>query len=184
MTDTTRSKFINVGQILDWHRLRGVAAIFASIPATADPLTYLRKRLQRQGHTLELKFDSFQAEQFICERLARWLARIKMEPKLAPLTPAAYATHFVANMQRLHKLVPPRVASPVYNTYFNRWCTARRFQKTGRCPPPLWQHSRSGQHRTLLLLQRGCRFRGFILTPGGPDEGHHALLPAHHWWHE
>ena len=36
-------------------------------------------------------------------------------------------------LQRLARLVPPRVVAAVLRTWFNGWCTARRFQANGRC---------------------------------------------------
>ena len=39
----------------------------------------------------------------------------------------------VNRLAQLRRLVPPRVSAAVLSTLWNRWCTARRFQRQGVC---------------------------------------------------
>jgi hypothetical protein len=61
----------------------------------------------------------------------------RMRPKLArwalPLYPRLRATRATAVTARLRKLAPPRVLAAVLRTWFNGWCTKRRFQGKGNC---------------------------------------------------
>ncbi|CAK0898422.1 unnamed protein product [Prorocentrum cordatum] len=55
--------------------------------------------------------------------------RHKFERWQLPGAPRTAATRFEHNLQRLRGLVPPRVVAAVFSTGWNRWCTARRFQR-------------------------------------------------------
>ena len=59
--------------------------------------------------------------------------RHKLERWCMPLFPRLRASRAVRVMDRLHKLAPPRVASALLRTWFNGWCTRRRFQGSGSC---------------------------------------------------
>jgi hypothetical protein len=67
--------------------------------------------------------------------LATWLPRV--EHKLQRWGIAGIRRTFVAafikNSASLGKLVAPRVAAATWSLAWNRWCTARRFQKTATC---------------------------------------------------
>ena len=44
-----------------------------------------------------------------------------------------FRRHLIANLERLGKIVAPRVASAMWGLVWNRWCTRRRFQSKGPC---------------------------------------------------
>ena len=54
--------------------------------------------------------------------------RHKLERWDMPLFPRLRASRALQAAQRLSKLVPPRVVAAVIRTWFNGWCTRRRFQ--------------------------------------------------------
>ena len=57
------------------------------------------------------------------QKLERW--RLLQPPRII-------ADRFLRSMPTLSHLVPPRVIAAVFSTAWNRWCTARRFQKRDR----------------------------------------------------
>ena len=61
-------------------------------------------------------------------RLRRKLARWQL-----PIFPRVAATRALLVMARLRRLVQPRVIAAVIRTWFNGWCTSRRFQQQGSC---------------------------------------------------
>jgi hypothetical protein len=66
--------------------------------------------------------------------------------KLIP-GPHAWITNRVSNnLQKLHKLVPPRVCAAVFRTIFNGWCTAGRFQQAGMPNDKCWLGCGSTAH--------------------------------------
>jgi hypothetical protein len=58
------------------------------------------------------------------KRLQRWRL---------PLFPRIRAMRALRVLVRLRRLVPPRVLAAVLRTWFNGWCTKRRFQGKGEC---------------------------------------------------
>jgi hypothetical protein len=57
--------------------------------------------------------------------MSRWNLRLphyKLVPRMS---------HF---LERAAKLLPPKIRSAVFSTWWNRTCTARRFQGNGACP--------------------------------------------------
>lgn len=59
--------------------------------------------------------------------------RSKLERWALPLYPRLRAARAAAVTARLRKLAPPRVLAAVLRTWFNGWCTKRRFQCKGSC---------------------------------------------------
>ena len=59
--------------------------------------------------------------------------RAKLERWRLPLFPRIRATRAVRVLGRLRRLVPPRVVAALLRTWFNGWCTSRRFQGRGPC---------------------------------------------------
>ena len=59
--------------------------------------------------------------------------RGKLERWQLPLFPRLRAQRAAQIVPRLRRLVPPRVVAAVLRTWFNGWCTRRRFQQNGRC---------------------------------------------------
>ena len=57
--------------------------------------------------------------------------RAKLEKWQLPLFPRLRAMRAVKLLERLPCLVPPRVLSAILRTWFNGWCTKRRFQQNG-----------------------------------------------------
>jgi hypothetical protein len=64
------------------------------------------------------------AEERMRSKLKRW--RLPKLPRVA-------ATRALAGLRTLRALVPPRVSAAVLSTMWNRWTTARRFQRRARC---------------------------------------------------
>ncbi|CAK0837112.1 unnamed protein product, partial [Prorocentrum cordatum] len=68
------------------------------------------------------------------EQTQRTPPRIRIRHKLdqwaLPGTPRIIAERFELTLQRLRRLVTPRVVAAVFSTGWNRWCTARRFKNT------------------------------------------------------
>ena len=58
------------------------------------------------------------------EKLSIW--RVQLFPRLR-------ATRALEVLKRLRRLVPPRVVAATLRTWFNGWCTARRFQGRDSC---------------------------------------------------
>ena len=56
-------------------------------------------------------------------------AREKLQRWNLPVLPRRLGDRFVRQMARLRELVPPRVAAASFSVAWNRWCTARRFQR-------------------------------------------------------
>jgi hypothetical protein len=59
--------------------------------------------------------------------------RAKLERWDLPVFPRLRAERAVAVTARLRKLAPPRVLAAVLRTWYNGWCTKRRFQGKGSC---------------------------------------------------
>ena len=57
--------------------------------------------------------------------------RAKFERWKLEGVPHKLAARFEHRLPRLGRLVPPRVVAAVFSTAWNRWCTARRFQRRG-----------------------------------------------------
>ena len=62
---------------------------------------------------------------------------IRLRQKLSkwslPLFPRLRALRAARLLPRLRRLVPPRVMAAVLRTWYNGWCTRRRFQQRGQC---------------------------------------------------
>jgi hypothetical protein len=57
--------------------------------------------------------------------------RAKLERWRLPDPPAHVAQRILRRLQRVRELVPPRVGAAYFSTLWNRWTTARRFQRRG-----------------------------------------------------
>ena len=83
----------------------------------------IRRNFQSKAAELLIHLPGY-AERRLRHRLERWHC-------------ADPANHVVGRairrLQCIFKLAPPRVAVMLFNTYFNRWTTARRFQGKAKC---------------------------------------------------
>jgi hypothetical protein len=93
-------------------------------PHTKAQTVKLQKGVQRAARTSLCQVLRVDPEQRLRKKLERW--------KL-PLFPRIRAMRAVRVMKRLRSLVPPRVLAAVLRTWFNGWCTRRRFQGRGEC---------------------------------------------------
>jgi hypothetical protein len=59
--------------------------------------------------------------------------RSKLKRWHLPGLPRVVASRALAGLKALRSLVPPRVSAAVLSTMWNRWTTARRFQRRARC---------------------------------------------------
>ena len=68
---------------------------------------------------------TFSAKTLLKRRWMRWLSGVDLENAVA---------HALRAAQALRRVVPPCVVlHAILITWFNGWCTARRFQQTGLC---------------------------------------------------
>ena len=79
-----------------------------------------RSRLQREARIRIQAQDGYNPLDRIRHKLERW--------KLDGL-PRRTGEKFSMSLKQIGRLVPPRVVAAVFGTAWNRWCTARRFQK-------------------------------------------------------
>ena len=84
----------------------------------------LPKFFQRVTHGLIVKRSANGAPFRIRHKLARW--------KL-PGQPAHLANKMMGSLQFAFRSAPPRVSMAFFGLVWNRWCTARRFQKQDPC---------------------------------------------------
>ena len=80
--------------------------------------------VQKAARTAIVRTEPDSSELRLRSKLQRWPL---------PLYPRLRASRAAAVTRRLRKLVPPRVLSAVLRTWFNGWCTQRRFQAKGSC---------------------------------------------------
>ena len=99
----------------------------ALIQSAKDPANGLRVacgQLQRALYQKLMDATRPIAEDRMCERIQRWC-----------LDGAALrvARRILRRLQNIRRLVPPRVSAAALSTLWNRWTTARRFQRQGLC---------------------------------------------------
>jgi len=94
-------------------------------------------------------------------KLARWMDPTAPGPSdlhsanwLLAGPPALVAGRVHRTLQRLHTLVPPRIASAVIHTLWNGWCTARRFQDQSPAHDRCWLGCARGAHDS---IEHYCR---------------------------
>ena len=86
----------------------------------------VRKEMQKSAYREPLSSKMLQPTEWrMRKKMERWCIDAIYPGKLARLL-----TH---RMGHLHSLVSPRVIAAMIRTWFNGWCTTRRFQGTGRC---------------------------------------------------
>lgn len=68
-----------------------------------------------------------------CPAAAAERMRHKLERWRLPLFPRIQAARAMTVLARLRRLVPPRVTAAVLRTWYNGWCTTRRFQSHSPC---------------------------------------------------
>ena len=113
----------------------------AKLRARGITMGTIKTVLVGEGGT-EVKAEVFQRRlQSVATRLnmksfgCNWDLRV--EKKLKRWKLSGYRTWWIPvfrrNMSDLRNLVTPRVAAAVWSMAWNRWCTARRFQRKGRC---------------------------------------------------
>ena len=80
--------------------------------------------VQRTAYDLLLQSQPDNAVNRIRHKIERW----KMPDPISLL-----ARRALDRLQRAFTLAAPRVAVVLFGSYWNRWCTARRFQEEGTC---------------------------------------------------
>ena len=93
-------------------------------PHTQAQTRRLVHGVQRAAQAALARTIRAQPEARLRQKLARWLL---------PLYPRLRALRAARLLPRLRRLVPPRVVAAVLRTWFNGWCTRRRFQQHGMC---------------------------------------------------
>ena len=96
----------------------------APLPRTRGQARRLAHGVQRAARAAWCRTLRSHPETRLRAKLARW--RLPIYPRLRAIRGSAV-------LQRLARLVPPRVVAAVLRTWFNGWCTAHRFQAHGRC---------------------------------------------------
>jgi hypothetical protein len=93
-------------------------------PHTKAQTKRLRLGVQRAARTALMQAQRVNPEARLRHKLDRWRL---------PLFPRIRAMRAARVLPRLRRLVPPRVLAAVLRTWFNGWCTKRRFQSKGEC---------------------------------------------------
>ena len=126
------SYFHNLAAAVQHLRQQGItiATVEEALGATA-PRPHTRARVRGLAHGVQQAARAAIArtlrscpEARFRKKLERW--RLSIFPRIR----AMRATRVVP---RLRRLVPPRVAAAVLRTWFNGWCTKRRFQGRSKC---------------------------------------------------
>jgi exonuclease III len=97
----------------------------------------VNKGLDREEDALKLRavFQTIVSSNNLPFHLATWAPRVEHKLRrwgIAGLR-RIYVATFIKNSASLGKMVAPRVAAATWSLAWNRWCTARRFQKTATC---------------------------------------------------
>ena len=96
-----------------------------------------KKDIQKVATAFLRESGKIDAENRIREKLHRWMDVQAAGPSdhsarmMIAGPPRWVAARVTRRLQRLPKLVPPRICSAAFRTVFNGWCTARRFQNHG-----------------------------------------------------
>jgi exonuclease III len=93
-------------------------------PHTKAQAKKLQHGVQRAARAALGRVRRSDPEARLHKKLLRWRL---------PLFPRIRAMRATRVMSRLRSLVPPRVLAAVLRTWFNGWCTKRRFQSSGEC---------------------------------------------------
>ena len=93
-------------------------------PHTRAQAKRLQQGVQRAARSALNRVRRVDPEPRLRKKLERWRL---------PLFPRIRAMRAARVMVRLRLLVPPRVLAAVLRTWFNGWCTKRRFQGKGDC---------------------------------------------------
>ena len=84
----------------------------------------VRRQFQSATNTLLRSREPYNAEHRMRHKLTRWRL---------PLLPRISATRALARLSFLGRHAPPRIRAAVLSTMWNRWVTARRFQRSTVC---------------------------------------------------
>jgi hypothetical protein len=93
-----------------------------------------QKTFQRKAYQLILQQGEPNAEFRVREKMERWvlgdpLRHMSMQLTVKNLTPAWTSRKTLHNLHLLNQLVTPRVVAACFSTLWNRWTTARRYQR-------------------------------------------------------
>ena len=91
-------------------------------PWTKEVYLRIKRSAQAHVHDLTLAADTLYGTERTLHKLRRWHL---------PGDQTTLVERILPRLQLLSKHVPPRVQTAVFNTLWNRWVTARRFQKRG-----------------------------------------------------
>jgi hypothetical protein len=104
--------------------------------------------------------------------------RSKLERWTLPLFPRLRATRAELVTGRLKKLVPPRVLAAVLRTWYNGWCSKRRFQGKGLClfGCTLGEDAVDHYMRCSKIHHHGCRRLRLPMHPAVEERGLSCML--------
>ena len=140
-------------------------------PHTRAQARRMERCVQRTARQALSQVLRVHPEQRLRQKLARW--RLSVFPRVRAMRAARV-------VPRLRKLVPPRVMAAVLRTWFNGWCTQRRFQGRGRCIFGCNFGEDSVDHYFVCtrLHRQGLQQLRLPIAPVVADRGAHFLLLA------
>ena len=117
-------------------RIQNMIAKDAQQPWDDKILKRIRRGFQRTAYLAALRQERYSGRERIREQMKRWKIRDEGNPREA--APAFVASRVERHVKDLANLVAPRVHAAAISTIFNRWTTARRFQKRGCISNQCW----------------------------------------------
>ena len=154
-----------------------IRSIEADLGAQA-PRPHTRAQERRLSHGVQ------RAARAALSRTIRTSPEIRLRQKLdrwpLPLFPRIRAMRAATVLQRLRGLIPPRAVAAVLRTWFNGWCTRRRFQQASDCLFGCTMGADSLEHyiRCSKLHRHGESWLRLPLPSTLEDRGVHFLLLA------
>ena len=103
---------------------RAITGPGAARPHSLSTTKAIRRRFQGALAGLLRKAEPYSPEGRMREKLVRW--RLTIQPRVA-------AQRAIRVLEALRSLATPRISNAVLSTQWNRWTTARRFQRTQAC---------------------------------------------------
>ena len=107
--------------------IRGIEADLGALGPQPHTRAITRRLAQGVQRATRLALNlsmQFHPETRLRQKLSKWSL---------PLFPRLRAMRAARLLPRLQRLAPPRVVSAVIRTWYNGWCTRRRFQQRGQC---------------------------------------------------
>ena len=106
------------------NNIKAITGPGASRPHSLSTTTTIRRRFQAALAGLLRRGEQYFPERRMREKLARW--HLTVQPRVA-------AQRALRTLETFRILATPRISNAVLSTLWNRWTTARRFQRTQAC---------------------------------------------------